>query len=431
MHNVDLSLDEVTKVEGAATMEVKVRNGKVEQCEFGIAEFKRFYTQAIRGKPYAGVPQLVARICGTCSNAHILASIEACEKALGFQISEQTSIMKRLTMCALLIRDHALHLYLFVMPDIYGQDNFLAFDEDDEEQHQHLHDAFAIKAAGNYLADIIAGRSVHGINPTIGGFMKAPTPEEINQALVKIKEIRPAVTRLIETFRKCDWSFDRKTNYMALVSDPFGYLEGVIKTDDGAVIEERDYREHVERVVIPYSQASGYTYRGESFMVGSLARINLSKDTLHEETKKDAAEALALFPSTNIYHNNLAQGIEILNSMDVAEDLLRETKFAAETPAQPTKKYGVGVGVVEAPRGTLYHRYHINEEGKIVKGTIVVPTGQNQINIEQDVGRLIEQMLDESKTKDEMQFEMEKLIRAYDPCMSCASHFLKVKWDEK
>jgi sulfhydrogenase subunit alpha len=430
MHKVDLdfSLDEVTKIEGAASLTVKVRDGKVEQCEFAITEYKRFYTQAMRGKPYKALPQLLMRICGTCSNAHLLASIESCEKALGYEITEQSKIMKQLTVSGLLIRDHALHLYLFSMPDLYGKDNFLAFDDEDEEQHQHLHDAFAIKAAGNYLAEIIAGRSVHAINPVIGGFLKVPTQEEVDEAIRSILEIRPAVLRCIETFAKCDWKFDRKTNYMALVSDPYGYLEGEIKDDDGAVIPESRYREHLERVVLPFSQASGYTYKGESYLVGSLARLNLSKDTLHPSTKKDVAKALERFPSTNIFDNNLAQAIEILNAMDVAEDLLRKTEFKVEKPVEPTKEEGVGVGVVEAPRGTLYHRVKINKEGIVEEGTIVVPTGQNQMNIEQDLGTLAENMLAEGKEKDEIQFEMEKLIRAYDPCMSCAAHFLKVDW---
>lgn len=430
MHTIDLdlSLDEVTKVEGAAKLEVKVRQGKVEKCTFAITEYKRFYTQAMRGKPYKALPQLLMRICGTCSNAHLLASIESCEKALGYAASAQSKIMKNLTVAGLLVRDHALHLYLFAMPDIYGKDNFLAFDDQDEEQHQHLHDAFAIKAAGNYLAQIIAGRSVHAVNPVIGGFIKVPTQEEVDEAIRSLVEVRPAVLRLIKTFAECDWHFDRETNYMALVSNPYGYLEGVIKDDKGGIIPEDRYRDHLERVVLPYSQASGYTYQGESFMVGALARMNLSKDTLHSDTKKDAASALRRFPSTNIFDNNLAQAIEILNAMDTAEELLRNTKFMAEKPAEPTRLEGVGVGVVEAPRGTLYHRVEIGADGKVAQGMIVVPTGQNQINIEQDLASLAEQLIGQGKTKEEIQLEMEKLIRAYDPCMSCAAHFLEVDW---
>lgn len=429
MHNIDLSLDEITKVEGAASLDVRIRGGKVENVEFSIREFKRFYTQAMRGKPYATLPQLLSRICGTCSNAHIICSIESCEKALGISPSEQSTVMKELTTAGLMIRDHALHLYLFALPDMYGKDNFLEFDENDKEQHQLLHDAFAIKAAGNYLSEIIAGRSVHANNPVIGGFLNVPKKEDVKTAIPKLAGIREATLRLIDILRTCEFHFDRKTHYMALVGDPFTFLEGNIQTDTGTLIEEANLREHLERVVIPYSQASGYHHRGESYMVGALARLNLSKDTLHENTKRDAGEALKLFPSTNIFHNNLAQAIEILHAIDSSIDMLERTKFVKEDLAKPTKSHGVGVGVIEAPRGTLYHRVEINEDGIVTKGSIVVPTGQNHVNIEQDIGKRIEELLTQNADKKTIQSEMEKLIRAYDPCMSCASHFLKLQLD--
>lgn len=427
MHQIDLSLSkELTKVEGAAVLDVEIKKGKVEKCQFAITEFKRFYTQAIRGKSYKTVPQLLARICGTCSNAHLMCSIEACEKTLDITTSPQTQIMKKLTMFGLNIRDHALHLYLFSLPDMYGKDSFLSFDEKDPEQHAILHDAFAIKAAGNYLSIIIAGRSVHALHPTIGGFLKVPTSEEVNEAVIKLTEVRPAVLRTIERFMKCDWRFDRQTHFMALVADPFSYLEGTIISDTGLKINEADFKNHLEHVVLPYSHASGYTFAGGSYMVGALARLNLSKNTLHPATRRDAAQALARFPSTNIFDNNLAQAIEILHSVDEGIELLQQTVFTKEIPIEPKRTSGVGVGVIEAPRGTLYHKVEINESGNIVEGEIVVPTGQNQINIQADMARLIEELLPHNPTKEKIQLELEKLIRAYDPCMSCASHFLKL-----
>jgi len=430
MHQVDLSLTkEITKVEGSATLDVVVKKGKVEKCAFGITEYKRFYTQAMRGKPYKTLPSLLARICGTCSNAHLLCSIEACEHALGIIPSEQSMLMKRLTMYGLNIRDHALHLYLFALPDMYGKDSFLEFDENDAEQHQILHDAFDIKAAGNYLSIIISGRSVHAMYPGIGGFMKVPTKEEVEEAIHKLEHVRPAVLRTIERFQKSQFTFDRSTHFMALVANPFSYLNGHIVSDHGDYIEEKDYQSHLEHVVIPYSQASGYKFKGKSFMVGALARINLSKDTLHPNTKRDASSALALFPSTNIYHNNLAQAIEILHSFDQSIELLSSHTFIKEDLVKPTQKEGVGIGVVEAPRGTLYHKAIIDSTGKVVSGDIIVPTGQNQINIEVDLKRLLEKILPDNPSEDTIQLELEKLIRAYDPCMSCASHFLTIRID--
>ncbi|MFH0952528.1 MAG: nickel-dependent hydrogenase large subunit, partial [Patescibacteria group bacterium] len=407
MHQVDLSLTkEITKVEGSATLDVKITKGKVERCTFGISEYKRFYTQAMRGKAYRALPALLARICGTCSNAHLLCSIEACEKALGIKPTPQSMLMKKLTMYALNIRDHALHLYLFVMPDLYDKDSFLELDENDPEQHQVLHDAFAIKAAGNQLAKIFAGRSVHGVNPTIGGFFKVPTEAEIKDIIKKMEEVRPAALRTVERFTKYPHSFDHHTHFMALVANPFSFLEGTIISDDGHKIEEADYRSHLEHVIIPYSQASGYKYQGKSYMVGSLARINLAKDSLQDRTKQDLKDALKRFPSTNIYDNNLAQAIEILHCIDHTIDILSNNKFVKEPPVPPARKSGTGVGVVEAPRGTLYHKVAINPDGKVKEGEIIVPTGQNQINIEQDMAKIVEAMIPDNPSEESLQMEL-------------------------
>jgi coenzyme F420-reducing hydrogenase alpha subunit len=174
MHTVDLSLEHITKVEGNASLKLKVEEGKVADVEFAAEEYKRFFTEAMKGKDINAIPAHLARICGTCSNSHILCSIEASENALGIVPTEQTRTLRSLVMHGLMIRDHALHLYLFCMPDIFGKDAFLDFDEADPIQHQMLHDGFEMKSAGNFLASLVAGRSVHATLPIIGGFLKVP-----------------------------------------------------------------------------------------------------------------------------------------------------------------------------------------------------------------------------------------------------------------
>lgn len=428
MHTFDLTLEHITKVEGSAALELRVKNNKVEHVHFKITEHKRFFTEAIKGKPIAALPQLLARICGTCSNAHLLCSIEACEHALGITPSAQTMLLRSLTMYGLMIRDHALHLYLFSLPDIYGKDAFLDFDENDPHQHQLLHDAFEIKAAGNFLAVLISGRSVHALHPTIGGFLHFPEKEGIAEAIQKLEAIRPAVLRIIEIFKNAPFHFDRNTHFMALTAEKFRFLDGWIETSNGEKIPEEKYREHIEHVILPYSQASAYKHEGGSYMVGSLARINLAKDRLHPRTKESLGALLDMFPSTDIYHNNLAQAIEILHSIDDSIEILSTTTFTPEPVIKATPKDGIGIGVIEAPRGTLYHKVHINDKGIVIEGEVIVPTGQNQVNIEEDIWQLVEELLAKDTPKDKIGFEIEKLIRAYDPCMSCASHFLKVNW---
>lgn len=430
MHTFNLTMDRLTKVEGSASLEVRVENNKVEHVHFKITEYKRFFTQAMQGKPIAALPQLLARICGTCSNAHIMASIKSCEDALGIEPTEQTRLLRELTMYGLMIRDHALHLYLFSLPDIFGKDAFLDFDEDNPVEHQLLHDGFAMKAAGNFLSTVIAGRSVHAMYPAIGGFTHFPGKEEIKEAIKKLEAVRPAVLHLIKIFEEAPFHFDRKTNFMALVpTRGYGFLDGSINTGKGECIPEKYFREHLERVVLPYSQASAYTHEGKSYMVGALARLNLAKDTLHPTTVSALGKTLDLFPSTDIFHNNLAQAIEILHSVDDAIVILSSREFKPEPVIKRPPHEAVGVGVIEAPRGTLYHKIKLNSAGIVEEGEIVVPTGQNQIQIEEDIFRLVTVLLPET-SKEKITFEIEKLIRAYDPCMSCAAHFLKVDWNE-
>jgi len=216
---------------------------------------------------------------------------------------------------------------------------------------------------------------------------------------------------------------------MALIPDKtFGYLDGSIYTSQGEKYGEDQFRSHLEHVVLPYSQASAYTYDKEGYMVGSLARINLAQDKLHPKTRESLKDTLKLFPSTDIFYNNLAQAIEILHSVDEAIDILTNTTFKPEPIIKKEMRESVGVGVVEAPRGTLYHKVVLGADGKIKEGEIIVPTGQNQINIERDIGTLVERLLPDTP-REQIAIEIERLIRAYDPCMSCASHFLKIKWN--
>ena len=430
MHQISelsqFNIAEMTKIEGAAGLDVTLKDGHVETVHFKIDEFKRFYTTAMEGKPVAAIPQLLARICGTCSNAHLMAAIEAVEHVSGITPSPQTRLLRELTYHGLIIRDHALHLYVFALPDVFGRDSLLEFDDHDPLEHQLLHDAFAIKSVGNHLAILVAGRSVHAPYPMPGGFTHLPDPAAVKTSIEELKNIREAVLRGIEVFLEIPFSLVRETKYLAMTGKDFSYLEGEIRDMHGVVADEAHYRELLEHTVIPYSQASGYTFDGEHYRVGALARLNINKAGLHPNTQRDAALALKVFPSHNIFHNNLAQAIAILHSIDRSIDILSTTEFVSEAPQKLVPAAGVGVGVVEAPRGTLYHKIETDERGIVIKGEVIVPTGQNQIAIEEDLRQYIEGNLD--KTKEEITIGCERIIRAYDPCMSCATHFLTVNW---
>jgi len=426
--NLDVEISKLSKIEGHADLDIKIRDGKLEEVNLKVMENLRFFNQAVKGMAYSAVPQLVSRICGTCSIAHLTGCIEAVEKTLGVKISEQTLILRKLTVYSMMIRDHALHLYFFAMPDLLGIDSLLDVPKD---KHDLIHDALSVKEAGNNLSELIAGRAVHAPFEQVGGFSREVDAQKIPEMIEQLKKIRPTVLKLIDIFFKCDWKFERKTNFVAIVTDDFSFLEGKIRSTSGLEVEEKDYWNHLHKVVLPYSQATSFNFEGKEYMVGSLARLNLNKENLHPNTKKDAAKYLSKFPSENVYDNNLAQAIEILHSIDHSIELLEKNKFQKEEPAKPEKLTGKGAGAIEAPRGTLYYALEI-EDGKVKDLKLVIPTAQNLVNMKKDVEQIVSGLCATEIGKEELEkhiiLEVSKLIRAYDPCMSCASHFLRVNW---
>ncbi len=450
MHSCDLdiSINKLSKIEGHADLDIKIRGGKVEDVNLRVMENTRFFNQAVQGMPANSVPQLVSRICGTCSIAHLTACIEAVEKTLDIHPSEQTMILRKLTMYSLMIRDHALHLYFFVLPDLFGVDSALdladkiplsaPFKKGGEGGFlpwkigkDIIHEALHVKEAGNNLSNLIAGRAVHAPFEQVGGFTNEVDKTKISSMIEELRGIKKYVLNLAEIFYVCPWEFKRKTNFVAIADSTFSYLEGKIKSTSGAVIEEKDFWDHLHGVVLPYSQASGFEFEGKEYMVGALARLNLNKDALHADTKRDMKKYLDIFPSDNIYHNNLAQAVEIMHSLDHSVELLKNNDFKKEAPVKAVKQDGEDVGVIEAPRGTLYYWVGING-GKVRYANLVIPTAQNLINMRQDVKKIVGEICNYDMPVKEFEGrikkEVEKIIRAYDPCMSCASHFLRINW---
>jgi sulfhydrogenase subunit alpha len=428
--NFSFSLQQITKIEGHASLEVEVTGNTLSSCRFYISDFKRFYTKAVEKKPAASAPLLLSRICGTCSNAHILASLKAVETALEIKVTPATLDRRELVNAGMFIRDHALHLFVFVLPDIYAVDSILDFDENDPAMRTMIEQLFSLKKAGNNLSIFAGGRSVHAPDMMVGGFTKPVNQVKVSSLIDELTAVRPIAIKLVQLFASVNFKLERNNRFLALrgEADTFDYFRShQLKTHDGRLIPDKHYREHLQHVSIPYSQASGYQYEGHDFMVGSLARVNLNSDQLHANTRNDVADLMARFPSTNVFDNNLAQAIEIVDSIDRALDLLKKADLTHAPPQAAVRTSGDGIGLIEAPRGTLYHAAHV-VNGIIDRYEVIVPTGQNQINIENDLKVLIQDLVNQDANQKTIEYECEKLIRAYDPCMSCASHFLKVNW---
>lgn len=432
MHREEINIENITKIEGTAGLKVTVEDGKVRDLEFIIKDYRRFYVEAVKGKPIIAVPTFLSRICGTCSVAHLFASLEAIEKSQGIEVTPQTKALRKLAYDGLIIRDHALHLYFFVLPDVLGVDSILDITDDAKnEGHVLLHDSFDIKKLGSDISDVTIGASIHAPYPTVGGFLKLPDPNRFEGLIARLEFIRPQVLRGIKTFYEYRQSLLRNSDYLCLRGkDGYNFLEGEIINSSGRRVPEAQFHDFLRRVVIPYSQAEGYVFSDshEDYLVGSLARINFNKDMLHPRVREQASEYLSVFPSNNVYHNNLAQAIEILQCVEEAIAILKGLNIVPEKPVHQPTREGVGVGVVEAPRGTLYHMAKVSSRGIIEDYDVIVPTAQNQINIENDLKKYFSENL--NKDRSTLKLEAEKIIRAYDPCMSCATNFLKIDWIE-
>ena len=440
----DMKMEHLSKMEGHTDLEISVRDGVVTDVKLKVSESKRFFTVAIRGQSALNVPQLVSRICGTCSIAHLLACTHAVENALNVEPSTQTKKLRELAAIGNILRDHAMHLYLFCLPDIFGKETVFDFGKKEEKI---LKKAFGIKSAANKLCTSVVGRVVHGMYTQIGGFSKLPTNEEMKNAAEALHSVREDVVDTIALFAT-DWKLEAKRDYIALVDPQFDFTDGVIRHSRGMIIPHEDFTDYLHRVVFPYSQSTGFQCLRELYRVGALARLNLNKDALNEETKKDVAPFLKRFPSDNIYDNLLAQAIEMLQCIDRSLEILEGLEIKDEKPVEiretrEIRKEGEegaegkernvqnGIGVVEAPRGTLFYELSIDgtdDKHRIKDGTLVIPTAQNQLAMQCDIGLLVQNNI--SMDHHALEHEIEKLIRAYDPCFSCATHFLRVKWKE-
>lgn len=428
MHDIpeiDINIENLSKIEGHANLEVNVRKGKVQAVKLKISEAKRFFTQGVRGKPALNVPQLVSRICGTCSIAHLTCCIEAVENAMGVTPSEQTIALRHLTMDAMMIRDHAMHLYIFCLPDIFGMDSVL---EVADKEKWLIENALLVKRSGNELGKLVAGRSVHAPFPAVGGFVKTPANEDARGIVHELEHAREHALEFVDLFRDNMQQFERKTHFIALKNPNYDFFGGELCSSEGYCVTKQNFREHLRRVVMPYSQSTAFEFAEKEYMVGALARMNLNKEALHPKTRQDCGSSMKLFPSDNILMNNLAQAVEIVHCMDRSIERLESTDFKPEKYVVPPVKAGKGIGVIEAPRGTLYYDLETDEKGLIKYINLVIPTAQNHVNIERDIATLVDRNIS-SMGKEEISMEIEKLIRAYDPCMSCATHFLRVKWN--
>ena len=434
--DLKIRVEYLTRVEGHGNIVIDVAQGKLETCRLEIVESPRFFEGMLRGRSIFEAQHITSRICGICACGHSLASIQAAEDALGIVPTKQTILLRKLLLHLELLDSHLLHIYLLVAPDLLGVKSFVPLLEGNEDVVRR---ALRMKKTCNDLCDILVGRHVHPISAIVGGFTKLPRPKDLDAMLDLLAGLRDDMEEATIALKPYFTfpAFERDTEYVGLVSDDDEYplLTGDVGSTDGVRMTKKEYRNVTNEFVVPHSSAKHSKLSRESYAVGALARFNLNADKLHVRAQHVAAEIGLVPKCINPYMNTAAQLVECVHCLEDAIAIVETLKanplnydeeivVGLNEQRKIPVRAGSGVGAVEVPRGILFHHYEIDDNGIITDANCVIPTNQNTGNIEYDLMKLVPEILD--RKDDEIVLAVEMLVRAYDPCISCSAHCLKV-----
>ena len=418
----EISVEYLARVEGEGAMRVKVVDDQIEDVEFSIFEPPRFFEAFLRGRPHTEAPDITARICGICPIAYQMSSVHAMEDAFGVTVDGSLRELRRLIYCGEWIESHALHIYLLHAPDFLGYESGIHMAADHREVVER---GLRLKKAGNDIVALLGGREIHPINVRVGGFYRVPTKKELEALVAELEWAQDAALETINwtagfTFPAADLDFE----YVSVCHpDEYPFNEGNIVSNKGIDVPVSQFNEffteeHVERSNALHSRVRG---RG-AYHVGPLARYAINFDKLTPLAQRSAVEAGLEPVCNNPFKSIIVRSVETLYAIEEALRIIDEYEEPAEPYIAYTPKAGVGHGATEAPRGMLYHQYRLHEDGRIADAQITPPTAQNQLTIESDLRFVLEQHLD--LPDPELSWVLEQSIRNYDPCISCATHFL-------
>jgi len=413
-----VELDHVSKIEGHAKLNIKIEKNELKNLELEIIEGARFFESILKNKKYDELPLIASRICGVCSSSHSLASIKAIEDAFSITPSNETKLLRELLAIGGLLQSHALHLYFLVLPDYVGYDSALQMAP---KYKQEIMRALNIKRIGNKILTTIGGRDIHPLTSVVGGFSKAPTLDDLKSLIDRLKSVQPDAIKTVELFSDLKFpKFEHKSPYMAihdtkLLGDSISYLEnGNLKHFP------HDYETYIKEYFQHDSTAQFVVMHGKGYTTGALSRLNINWDLLDNELKNLINVQV---PSYSPFSNIVFQSLEILCSIKRAIDILKEiikTPLNIKPSSEVKPKKSTGMGVVEAPRGLLFHKFSFDEKGYCTYANVTTPTSQNLRTIEDCLKEYVTAHL--HLPKEELTRNIEKLIRAFDPCISCSSH---------
>jgi coenzyme F420-reducing hydrogenase alpha subunit len=421
-----LNVDVLARVEGEGAMHVRIDGDTVEDVKLRIYEPPRFFEAFLRGRAFTEAPDITARICGICPVAYQTSAVRAMEDACGVVIDDgPIRDLRRLLYCGEWIESHALHVYFLHAPDFLGYESGIAMAADHREIVER---GLMMKRVGNALMAVVGGREIHPVNVRVGGFYRAPTRAELQTVAEQLERAREAA---LETVR---WTstlpfpdFEHDHELVALqVDGEYPIDRGRIVSTGGLDIAPAAWDDWFAEEPVAHSNALHSRIRGRgAYLAGPLARFNLNFDML-SAVASEAALAAGVGPTCrNPFQSIVVRSVEILYACDEALRIIAEYEPPDRPAVDVQPRAAVGFGVSEAPRGLLWHRYEIDAEGTILDARIVPPTSQNQLAIEQDLAAFVQRHVE--LPDDELSYRCEQAIRNHDPCISCATHFLKLE----
>ncbi len=422
--NVSIKVPVLARVEGEGALDLVIEQGDIKQLRLRIFEPPRFFEKFLEGRHYAEVPDFVARICGICPVAYQVTAAQALEELFNLDIGPWARAMRRVFYCGEWIQSHALHIHLLAAPDFFGCGNAIELAKIAPEEVRR---GLRLQGLGNELMDLFGARSVHPVGVRVGGFHAAPPLEHVHALRDKLAAALPEAEALVRWAATITLPADVQTFVSVGMRHPADYAieRGGIAASDGLLIDAAAYPEHFAERHEPHSTALFSSYRGEPYLVGPLARLNLNRDRLPEDMQALLAGIGFALPSGNVFQSLLARAVEILLALREALRLLADYHVPASPWVPATPRAGIAFGCTEAPRGLLWHRYEVDADGCVVNARIVPPTAQNQARIEEDL-RLSLLNFGLDHPDDALRLHCEKVIRNYDPCISCATHFLRL-----
>jgi sulfhydrogenase subunit alpha len=423
-HEMAIKVPVLARVEGEGALELSIKGERIEDLKLRIYEPPRLFEKFLEGRDYSEVADTVARICGICPVAYQMCAVHALESVFEVQPGHWVRDMRRLFYCGEWMESHALHIHLLAAPDFLGYGSAAEMARHHPEEVKR---GLRLQALGNQIIRLLGARSVHPVGAKVGGFHRAPSAPEVATLLERLREALPDAEALLAWSASLPLADDDQEFVCVALRHPDEYPmnEGRLVSSEGLDIDISEFDEHFEEMHVPHSTALHARLHGRPYLVGPLARLNLNQDRLPQPVRTLLERTGIRFPGRNMFHSIVARAAETYYALLEAIRLLEGYRVPESPDISVTPRVGVGFGCTEAPRGVLWHRYEVDARGHVVNARIVPPTSQNQARMEEDL-RLSLQSFGLGRSEQELRLRGETVIRNYDPCISCATHFLKL-----